>query len=288
MKIGLIDIDSKIPNVALMKISAYHKQLGDNVEFYTPFKQYDKVYASKVFKETKSLIGLPNGTIRGGSGFGLKNKLPKEIEHIYPDYSLYDCDYAMGYLTRGCINNCEFCIVRKKEGILHKHAELEEFWNGQKHLMLLDNSLTDYKYADLELQKIIDNKIKLNLCQGFNVRTIKPEIAELLSKIKLWKGKQWHIAWDNIKDEKRIFKGINILNDAGIKNYKIMCYVLIGFNTTLDQDLYRINILNDFGIDPFVMPYCKNEYTHHLARWVNHKAIFNSVSFKDYMERKTA
>lgn len=286
MRIGLIDIDSKIPNLALMKLSSYHKGMGDNVEFYSPLKVYDKIYASKIFRHTRYICGLPKGTIKGGSGFGLQNKLPDIIEHIYPDYSLYNCDYAMGYLTRGCINNCEFCIVRKKEGALHKHADLEEFWNGQNHLLLLDNSLTDYKYADKELQKIIDNNIKLNLSQGFNVRTIKPYIAELLSKIKLWHGKQWHIAWDNINDETKILKGIDILNNAGIKNYKLMCYVLIGFNTSMDEDLYRINKLKELGIDPFIMPYVNNGYTKKIARWCNHKAIFKTTDFCDYKKNK--
>lgn len=286
MKIGLIDMDSKIPNLAIMKISAYHKKQGDSVEFYSPLVKYDRVYGSKVF--TNSKYGYtPKDAIIGGSGFSLETKLDPIIEHCYPDYSLYNIDYAMGYLTRGCINNCPFCIVRKKEGMLHKHADLVEFWNGQKNLMLLDNCLTDYKDAKTELEQIRDLGIRLNLCQGFNVRTIKPEIASILSDIKLWDPpRQWHIAWDNVNDEKKVFEGIKTLNDCGIKNYKIMCYVLIGYNSTPEQDMYRINKLREIDVDPFVMPYKKDRYCTDFARWLNKKQLYNSCTFEDYRKRE--
>lgn len=288
MHIGLIDVDSKYPNLALMKISAYHKTIGNNVSWFSPlFPQYfDKVYASKVF--TKSIINyVPADAIQGGSGYNYKTILPENIEHIYPDYSLYpNVDYAMGFLTRGCINKCPFCIVWKKEGILHKHAELEEFWNGQTKLMLLDNCLTDYKDAEKELLKIRDNDIKLNLTQGFNIRTIRPKIANILSEISLWKGKQWYFAWDNISDEKLVMKGLNILNTAGLKNWKFMCYVLVGFNSSPKEDLHRINTLEKMGIDPFVMCYVKTSYTKALAKWVNRKPLFKSTDFISYAKSR--
>jgi hypothetical protein len=287
MKIGLVDVDSKIPNLALMKISAYHKSKGDSVEFFSPLtRNYDKVYASRIFKH-EPLKYYPIDTICGGTGFSLKIKLDPEIEHIYPDYSLYKIDYAMGYLTRGCNNSCAFCVVPKKEGKLHKHAELEEFWRYQSRLKLLDNSLTDYKNAAFELKKIIDYDIKLNLTQGFNIRTIKPEIAELLSKIKLWdKNSQWHIAWDNINDENLVLDGIKILNNAGIKDYKIMCYVLVGFNSNMQEDLHRIHLLDNLGVDPFIMVYKKTNYTNAIAKWCNRKQLMKSCSFKEYFSLK--
>ena len=287
MKIGLIDVDSKIPNLALMKISAYHKKQGNIVEFYKPLLKstYNMVFASKIFTHS-NFHYLPKHVKIGGSGYCLNTKLDDEIEHIYPDYSLYDCNYAMGYITRGCNNKCPFCIVWKKEGKLHKHADLKEFWKDQKEIMLLDNSLTDYEHADLELKKIADLGIKLNLSQGFNVRTITPKIARILSEIKLWPSKQWHIAWDNIHDEKRVLKGIKILNDAGIKNWKIMCYVLVGFNTSQKQDLYRINKLEEIGVDPFVMTYVKDKYTRTLSKWCNRKPIFKTnPDFHEYIKQ---
>lgn len=288
VKIGLIDVDSKIPNLALMKLSAYHKARGDHVEFFSPLFNYDKIYASKIF--TKSEYNyFPKNTIKGGSGVSLDSKLPDHIEHIYPDYSLYqEIDYAMGYLTRGCINKCPFCIVWKKEGKLHKHADLEEFWDGQKKVMLLDNALTDFENAEYELKKIRDLGLRLNLTQGFNVRTIKSETAKILSEIKLWKGKQWHIAWDNFHDEKSIMKGIRILNQAGIKNWKIMCYVLVGFKSSPREDVHRVLKLDKMGIDPFVMCYEKNKFTKHLARWCNRPQIRRSSNsdLKKYLKSR--
>ncbi len=289
MKIGLIDVDSKIPNLALMKLSAYHKKRGDTVKWWNAFENFDKVYASKIFTKTHYHY-FPKNTIRGGSGIDLLNNLPNHIEHVYPDYSLYNLDYAMGFVTRGCINRCPFCIVWRKEGLLRYNAPIEEFRNNQTNLMLLDNSITDCKKAIKELEKIRDLGIKLNLTQGFNVRTIKLETAKILAKIKLWKGKQWHIAWDNIKDEQKVFQGIKILNQAGIKNWKIMCYVLVNYNSSFKQDYYRIQTLEKKGIDPFVMIYRENPIspkTQALARWCNRKPLMKSCSFEKYYVSKT-
>jgi hypothetical protein len=284
MKIGLIDVDSKIPNLALMKLSAYYQSKGHIVKWWNAFESFDKIFASKIFKESKTPY-LPKGTIKGGSGWNLKTKLDSEIEHIYPDYSLYNIQYAMGYITRGCMNRCPFCIVPEKEGYIYRNAQLEEFWAWQTHLVLLDNALTDYIHADEVLQQIIDNKIHLDLQQGFNIRTIKPKIAQLLTQIKLWKGKQWHIAWDNIKEEKTVMAGIQILNDAGIRNYKLMCYILVNYNSTLEEDLYRIKILDDLDIDPFVMIYNRpaaEKIYKKLGRWCNRPQLRKTIEFNNF------
>lgn len=290
MKIGIIDVDSKIPNLALMKISAYHKEKSDQVEWFQPLfaNSYDKVYASKIFTNSKNLGYVPKNAILGGSGYDLKLELPRQIEHIYPDYSLYpQMDYAMGYTTRGCINNCPFCIVRKKEGYLHRGSPLKEFWSNQEKIMLLDNCLTDHPSAKFILNQIRENNLRLKLCQGFNIRTMKKSMAKILSKIRLWKDGRWYIAWDNIHDEKKIFEGIELLNNAGIKNWKLMCYVLIGYNSTPKQDLYRINKLETLGIDAYAMPYVKNDYTNALAKWCNRKQLINSCSFEAYIKERT-
>jgi hypothetical protein len=284
-KIGLIDVDSKLPNLALMKLSAWHKQRGDDVKFWNAFEHFDQIYASKVFTNTPDHY-VPKDAIRGGSGY---NQIPlmDAMEHIYPDYSLYKIDYAMGYLTRGCINKCPFCIVPQKEGILHRHAELSEFWHGQKELVLLDNALTDFKPAWKDLEFIRDQKIKLDLCQGFNVRTIKPDCAEILANIKLLH--QWRIAWDNIKDETLVMNGIHILNNAGIKNYRIMCYILVNYDSMFDQDLYRVKSIQKMGIDPFVMIYnrqnCAKKYQQ-LGKWCNRPQLRESCLFEEYIKEK--
>lgn len=283
MKIGLVNIDSKYPNLALMKISAWHKQNGDEVKFWNAFETFDKIYGSKIFQKS-SFPYIPKSTILGGSGIDLSKNLPDYIEHIYPDYELFKIDYAVGFLTRGCINKCPFCIVPQKEGALHKHAELEEFWKNQKTVQLLDNSLTDYKHAKFELEKIRDKNLILDLQQGFNVRTIKPDIAKLLSEIK--PKKQWRIAWDNIKEEKQILHGIEILNQAGIKNYKIMCYVLTGYNSSINDDLHRVNLLDKLGLDPFVMMYKYSPELSYFTKWCNRPQIRHSCSFEEFIQKK--
>jgi hypothetical protein len=290
MKIGLVNVDSKIPNLALMKLSAWHKSKGDDVKWWNAFESFEKIYASKIFTHT-SFPYLPKTTIKGGCGFNLMTTLPKEIEHIYPDYGLYPIDYAMGYLTRGCINQCNFCVVPKKEGILHHHAELNEFWHGQKQLFLLDNALTDYRPAWQYLEEIRDKKIHLNLSQGFNVRTIQKPCAEILTEINIWRGSQWKIAWDNPSEEKQILNGIKILTEAGINTWKIMCYVLVNFQSTLTEDLHRIQILDQLGIDPFIMVFDRynkqtNSIYSHLQRWCNRPQIRKSCQFKEYLKSK--
>lgn len=289
MKIGLYDVDSKIPNLALMKLSTYHKQKLDIVKFWNAFEHFDKVYASKIFDFSDKGY-IPKNAICGGSGFNYKS-LPNEIEHCCPDYSLYGIDYAMGYLTRGCINQCSFCIVPKKEGKLRKHAELTEFWNNQSNLLLLDNALTDCDCAAKDLSQIRDLGIHLDLCQGFNVRTIKHNIASILADIKLWKNGQWKIAWDDIDDEDAIMKGIELLNSVGIKNYRLMCYVLVNFDSTLDNDLYRINKLQEMKIDPFVMIFNryklpKNSIYHKLGKWCNRPQLRTTCSFLVYSKKE--
>ena len=186
MKIGLYDVDSKIPNLALMKLSAWHKQQGDYVEFYSPLFQYDRIYASKVFTFSDNGY-LKNSMIKGGSGYNLTKKLPHYIEHLYPDYELYKCEYAIGFITRGCIRNCPFCIVPKKEGKIRYNAPLEEFCKDQKEVMLLDNNILAYEHHLEELTILRDSKKKIDFNQGLDIRLITKENAKILREIKIWK-----------------------------------------------------------------------------------------------------
>jgi len=268
-----------------MKLSTYHKSIGDETELYSKYHDgcYDKIYISKVFAKSKITVPWSKYEI-GGSGYDISINLPNEIEHLYPDYDLYKINYAIGFITRGCTNNCTFCIVRKKEGLLHFNAPIEEFWKDQKEMLLLDNNILECKEAINELIKIRDFGIKLYLSQGFNIRTITNENAKILSEIKLWKNKQWKFAWDNFGDEPKIMKGIEILDNAGIKRYQMMCYVLSGFNTSLKQDLYRIEKLDKMGIDPFVMPYDHTPNLRKLVRWCNRPQIRHKCSFLEYMK----
>lgn len=282
MRIGLIDVDSKIPNLSLMKLSAWHKSRGDNVQFLNAFQKYDCVYASKIFDFTDDFRYWPDCEIvKGGSGYGLDERLPNEVEHTYPDYGLYGCDYAMGFITRGCIRNCPFCIVPKKEGQIHQVAEMEEFWKGQEKLMLLDNNLTAAPNVfEKTILRLIDIQIRVDFNQGLDARLIDDQKARLLSKVRLWK--QIHLAWDSVKDEKEVLRGLEILLEYNSPK-RLMIYVLIGFDSTPEEDLYRVLRLREMKLDSFAMPFDRRDpYQRNFARWVNHKAIFKSVSWNEY------
>lgn len=283
MKIGLIDVDSKIPNLALMKISAWHKTQGDEVKFYDPLlDKPDKVYASKIFDFTPDYQYWPDcEIIKGGSGYDLHTDLPPEVDNQYPDYDLYNCDYAIGFTTRGCIRRCPFCIVPEKEGPIRAVGDIYDFWRGQRQLMLLDNNLTALpEHMEKICKQLIKEKIQTDFNQGLDIRLITDDMAQLLAKVRLWK--QIHFAFDDVRLERQVREGISILTKH-MPASRLMFYVLIGFNSTPEEDLYRVEMLRGLGVDPFVMPYDKSDpYQRHFARWCNRKEIFKTVAWKDY------
>ncbi|MCG3600276.1 radical SAM protein [Clostridioides difficile] len=287
MKIGLIDVDGhNFPNLALMKISAYHKKIGDKVEFVNFFEKYDKVYKTKVFTFSDDDYTVINAkeVVQGGTGYNLQNKLPSKIEFMYPDYDLYDIkNVAYGYLTRGCPRKCSFCIVSEKEGSKsYKVANLNQFWKGQKEIKLLDpNILACSKWEEL-LKQLIDSKAWVDFTQGLDIRLMTEKKAEMINRIKI---KRIHFAWDNYEfntyDKLKEFRG-----KLNFKKQKLGVYVLTNFNTTFEQDLERIYKLKELEYDPYVMIFekwkCHHEYRR-LQRWVNNKIIFRSVDkFEDY------
>ena len=304
MRIGLIDVDShKFPNLALMKISAYHKTNGDNVEWYSPFgERYDKVYASKVFSFSPDYDMCINAdeVVYGGTGYAInlikgkeifnqnKNEcLPDDIEHIYPDYSLYNVtDSAYGFLSRGCPRGCKFCIVGKKEGLKSvKAANLSEFWSGQKNIVLLDpNILACSKWEDL-LTQLADSKATVDFTQGLDIRLINKEKVELLNNIK---KKEIHFAWDRWEDKDVILPKFEEFAKYSNKklSHNSIVYTIVNFDTTFEQDLERIYILRKLGYWAYVMIYdkahCDKKYKE-LQRWVNNRFIFAKCeTFEDY------
>lgn len=293
MKIGLIDVDShNFPNLALMKISAWHKAQGDTVEWCLPLDRYDIVYQSKVFDDTYSpdidWIPMADKIIKGGTGYGLNNLLPDEIEHMYPDYSIYPeltKDTAYGFLTRGCPRGCEFCIVASKEGRRsHKVADLSEFWNGQKNIKLLDPNILACKVHLSLLHQLVDSKAYVDFTQGLDIRLTNNRNIALLNRIKI---KEIHFAWDNPKDDlKPYFEQYKALAKHKPHGSYGAVYCLTNFGSDIEEDLYRIYTLRDLGYDPYVMIYDKPNAPKEikdLQRWVNNRKIFRSCkSFEEY------
>lgn len=296
MKIGLFDIDSKYHNLALMKLAAYHKQKGDEVEFYNPLWHftYNLVYCSKIFKKSHKNDGyIRNRMICGGSGFEYLTVLPGYIEHIKPDYSLYNLNYSLGFTTRGCIRKCKFCIVPEKEGKIREHAEVEEFLNPKSNIIvLLDNNFLALPSHIKKLQLFINKGRVMDFNQGLDARLINKENAKLLAKIK--HKETIRFAWDNIKDEAEIIRGLELVNRAGIRPRNITVYVLIGFDTTFEEDLYRIQRLRDIKdeqgpVKAYVMNYnnqLKRRKYKDFMRWVNNPWIFKSCNWEEYKKWK--
>lgn len=289
MRIGLVDVDGhNFPNLALMKLSTYHKHLGDTVEWANSLEKFDKIYMAKVFTFTKddTFAYQCEDIVRGGTGYDLTSKLSAEVEKMFPDYSLYDCEnVAYGYLTRGCPRGCPFCIVAKKEGKKsYKVADLKDFWNGQKEIKLLDpNILACPDWKDL-MQQLIDSKANVDFTQGLDIRLMTSEKAGLIRQCKV---KMLHFAWDNPNDLLTLEKLKEYCDAFGLTQRKKSVYVLTNYNSSHEQDLWRVNVLRELGYTPYVMIYDKfnaPKITRLLQRYVNNRYIFWSTTFKQYIE----
>lgn len=310
MAIGLIDIDSKIPNLALMKISNYYKNLGEKVEFVQADKEYEKVYASAIFTRSKGkcleLQGQYGEKIEiGGTGWDLHKDLKDEIEYTKPDYELYSAEEiasrmkgigtkehklkkateivnaGMGFTSRGCVRNCGFCFVPKKEGAFHHVAEIKDLINPKSNILILhDNNITADPNCIDKLHEIRDRKLIVDINQGCDVRLVNDDIAKALGEVKHLRS--LHYAWDLMGFEKQVIEGIKTLSKY-IKPYRHMCFMLVGFNTTFEEDVYRFRKLREMKVDPFVMVYNQKDdkKLKHFARWVNSR-IYKSCKWEEY------
>lgn len=311
MRIALIDVDGhNFPNIPLMKLSAWHKQKGDTVEWYEPLfhskgEPFDKAYASKVFSFTPDYEYFVNANevIKGGSGYCIELKdgkeiydikrdgrLKPEIEHIYPDYSLYPeltKDTAYGYMSRGCPRGCGFCHVGEKEGKqAYKVADLSEFWRGQKYIKLLDPNPTACKEWRDIFGQLAESGAWVDFTQGLDIRLMTEEKITELMKIK---AKQIHFAWDRYDDKEKIIPKLKMFKECTGYDYrKLTVYILCNFDTTLEQDLERVYTLREMGYMPYVMIYNKHRVKRgsdlrKLQRWVNSKVAFMSCNrFENY------
>lgn len=303
MKIGLIDVDGhNFPNLALMRISAYHKARGDQVEWWwSDFIHYDIVYMSKIFSDayTKDVPEPLNAdkVIKGGTGYCIslvdgvevfdkaKNEeLPPEIEKMFPDYSLYpQFDFAVSMTSRGCPRGCSFCHVAAKEGRCSvKVADVSDFWNGQKEIRILDPNITACRDKRDLMRQYKETGAILDFTQGLDIRLLNNDDLADINQMRL---RTLHFAWDNPKDDLE-GKFRNFANGFRRKSNIGMVYCLTNFNSTMKENLYRIYTLRDMGYDPYVMVYDKPHAPKEikmLQRWCNNKIIFKSCKrFEDY------
>jgi len=297
MKVGLIDVDSKIPNLALMKISAFHKKMGNTVDLIGELEanQYDRIYVSKVFSYT-FLPNLPPDAEIGGSGYDLFKGLNDTIEHTMPDYDLYlNMDYSMGFTTRGCMRQCKFCIVPQKEGKIKYNTDIYEFWNPKhRNLILLDNNIFALggQFERIS-EQILKEGLKVDFNQGLDIRLLTDDKARILKQLRPMK--QWRFAFDSLQYEKAFRRGAELLLKYNISKSLICVYVLAGFDENFEDTLYRVKVIyEEYGFDPFIMLYedfsgmiNTDEFKplkkwNSFARWVNHKAIFKSVKWENY------
>ena len=307
MKIGILQIDGKLPNLALMKIAAYHENRGDTVGWYDGAlfsTNYDRIYASTIFDFSR-MPALPSDAIVGGTGIDHKNRLPKEIESCQPSYSLYKtpwrpynhigapiapCDYHIGFSMKGCRFSWSFCVVPTKEGKPYKYNSIDEILTnpkGGKRLVLLDNDFFGTGDWEVNLKRIVELNLKVNFNQGLNIRILTQRQANLLATCKYYNlhftKRYLTFAWDRYEDREDIMKGIERCDIAGIRRDHLQFFVLIGYDTTPEQDLNRVETIRSLGAMPFVMPYNKfDQYQKEFSRWANSRQL-KHIKWQDYI-----
>ena len=297
MNVCLIDVDSKIPNLALMKASTWHKERGDTVKLgYDPlFDTPDLCYVSKMFSFTPEPEYLPDCEIlRGGPAYSLTTRMPFDdgsgsYDRICPDYELYrdkfpNVSYALGRFTRGCPNRCPWCVVWRMDGNrVRKVADLSDFWRGQETVRLLDDNIMADEDIFCDACAQLHDAGDKAIWEALDIRLVTDRSAAALATVK--QDKRIHFAWDGPAQDGYVERGIEILRRNGIKPWRLMFYVLVGFNTTPEYDMHRIMTLHEMGANPYAMPYnhdLSDPYIKHLCRWCNNKHIFRKTSFDDY------
>lgn len=320
MKIGLVDIDGHgrkkkwgatiYPNLALCKISRYHKERGDEVEWAVPMLHYDRVYMSKVFNFSNDDTTIYNAdeVIRGGTGYDLRSQLPDEIDRLQPDYSIYPHipnDTAYGFLTRGCPNKCSWCVVPRKEGMIRPYMDCDEIAiEGRTNLVLMDNNiLAAGEYAKQQLQKIIDRGYKVDFNQALDARLVNDEYARLLAAVP-WIHHRIRFGCDTLRQIQEVERAIDLLTGYGFKG-EVFLYTMIGGKSDFCESYSRVMYWwerhhairashGGYGIYPYAQPYrdpdnpraVPPQWQKDMAQWVNKHQIFAMTDFANFEPRK--
>lgn len=275
----IIDIDSKIINIALKKIELYHQRRGDHVLWDLPLwseEWADRVYVSCIFIENRDQCFDWEGFAAiGGSGYDLTMKLPPEIEIVRPHINL-------GFTSRGCPRDCPFCIVPRKEGKFTVVGDLLDLWDGDTKsiLTVMDNNiLADTEHFRKICGQARDNRIRVDFNQGLDHRFLT---GEVVTELKTIRHKEFRFAFDNPEDLPGVDNAISLLQSNGLRSS--FWYVLVGFDTKFREDLMRLNYLRDRGQTAFVQRYKKTRGNRLLAQWANQHALFKAMTFGEFLE----
>jgi hypothetical protein len=289
MRVAIHDADGgKYPNLALLKLAAWHKACGDTVDRFMALYRYgyDRVYSSKVFSWTKLDSSLPDSSIKGGTGYDGKTNLPDEVEHFCPDYAFAGIAYSMGFLTRGCIRSCPWCVVPAKEGAIRPHADITEF-TRHRHVKLMDNNILALPdYAATQFEKMARLGLRVDFNQGLDARLIDMPIARRLAALSWWEPLR--LACDTKAQMPEVARAVRLLRQAGVKPVRYNCYVLV---KSIDDALDRVEFLRALNVTPFAQPYRPagsteepHEELKRFARWVNLRPVFKTTDWQGYKD----
>lgn len=297
MKVGLLAVDSRYPNLALMKLSAWHRAQGDTVEWYSPLEHYDRVYMAKVFTFTPDYAYYVHAdeVEKGGTGYDIRKTLPDEADRMQPDYSLYPQiagKTAYGFLTRGCPNRCKWCCVPEKEGKTRPYMDADEIAaGGRTNLILMDNNVLASDYGLAQIEKIVRRGYRVDFNQGLDARLVTPEIAELMARVK-WM-KYIRFGCDTPGQIAECERAVSLIDRYGYRGeYFFYCILLDDFQ----ESFSRVNHWREKGrrFLPHAQPYRDLHNPHQvipqwqkdLAGWSDNRWKFRSCGFKDFEPRK--
>jgi hypothetical protein len=311
LKVLLLQLDGKIPNIALMRIAAHHRALGDEVSFRVAgneraihlmfWESPDRIYASAIFSRTRPLAerlwdSCRTSLFLGGTGWDIRRSLEDiGITTTEQDYAIYPhFRQSLGFTQRGCRLSCSFCVVPQKEGKVRAERGIHEIWRGDpwpRELLLLDNDFFGQAGWRKHITDIREGNFKVSFNQGINARCLTEEAAEAIASVDYrddsMKTKRIYTAWDSREDEERLFAGLNRLVKYGVKPDHIMVYMLVGYwpNETAADREYRRMKLREFGARPYPMPYVRTPELRGFQRWII-GAYDKRIPWKEWEEAK--